>query len=114
MEETDIEQTKQKCQINISLQNDKCYAEFKNTQWQEGELYQGIGESSFEEMLLMPASEKTVSQIKKGKRENIPSRGKMGQTAQGKKENGSFEELKDQGGCTLKSKGKSGRNMVQK
>lgn len=31
MEETDIEQTKQKCQINISLQNDKCYAEFKNT-----------------------------------------------------------------------------------
>lgn len=30
MEETDIEQTKQKCQINISLENDKCYAAFKN------------------------------------------------------------------------------------
>lgn len=67
-------------------------------------------------MLLMLASEKTVgvSQIKEGKKDNIPSKRKMRQKAQGKKEDGSFEEPKDQCGCTLKSEEMSGRNMVQK
>ena len=65
----------------------------------QGDNISGTEESSSEKMAFMLDSGKRVrvSQVNQGKRENIPSRGKVGprERTKGKKEAGIFGELKN-------------------